>query len=328
MERFLKPVFTEIITEENKNKENTSTFKIEKLERGFGQTMGTSMRRALLSSVPGAAAFAIELKGVTNEFQAIKDVKEDVVELILNIKDLVFKADMNIIDVDEIFEIRLVSKGKVVKAKDLDLPTGLEIVNKNLVIANTSKDKALDLKIFVTYSKGFKTFEDNRLFADEKLGTLNGIISIDSNYSPIQSVNYNVEEVNPGESKVYERLTLDVETKGNMEASEAVALAGAILKNHYIAFEELETLDQTKTDDMFEEEQVVEEDNMQLSITIEELNLSVRSQNGLEKADINTVGELINRPFSGLKEIENLGDKSVSEIVEAIQNLGLSFKTE
>jgi len=328
MEKFLKPVFTEIITDENKEQENKSNFKIEKLERGFGQTMGTSLRRTLLSSVPGAAAFAVEIKGVTNEFQSIKDVKEDVVEIILNLKELVFKADINIIDIEEIFEIKLMANKNVIKAKDFDLPSGLEIVNKNLVIANVAKENALDLKIYVTYSKGFKTFEDNRLFVEEKLGTLNGIIAIDSNYSPIKSVNYKVDEVNPGESKVYERLNLEIETKGNMEPAEALAFAGSILKNHYVAFEELEKLDVTKADDMFEKEQILEEDNMQLAITIEELNLSVRSQNGLEKANILTVGELINRPFSGLKEIENLGDKSVSEIVEAVQNLGLSFKTE
>lgn len=328
MDRFLKPVFTEIITDENVGNPNQGKFTIGKLERGFGNTLGTAMRRTLLSSIPSAAPFALELKGASHEFQAIANAQEDVAELILNLKELVFSADINIIEPDEIIEIKLVSEEGVVKAKDFELPAGLEIVNKNLVIANTTKDKAIDLKLYIVYSKGFKTFEDNRALIASKLEGAKNIIPMDSNFSPIAVVNFNVEEVNPGESYVYEKLVLEVETKGNMKPQDAVAMAGAVLKNHYMAFEELTTLDLSIVNDMFEEEQVVEEDDTQLSITIEELNLSVRSQNGLEKANIQTVGELINRPFSALKQIENLGDKSVSEIVEAIQNLGLSFKTE
>lgn len=328
MERFLKPIFTEIINDDNIDIDNKSKFTIEKLERGFGNTMGTAMRRTLLSSIPSAAAFAFTLKGVSHEFQPIANAREDVTELILNLKDLVFEANMNLIEPDEVIEVKLISKEGVVKAKDFELPVGLEIVNKNLVIANTSKDKALDLKLFVIFSKGFRTFIENRGLVIDKLDGLTNVIPIDSNFSPISNVNFSVEEVNPGESYVYERLVLEVETKGNMEPEVAVAMAGAILRNHYAAFEELSIMDMSKINDMFEEEKIIEEDDTQLSMTIEELNLSVRSQNGLEKAEIVTVGELINRPFSALKQIENLGDKSVSEIVEAIQNLGLSFKTE
>ncbi len=326
MEKFLKPVFSEIITEELN--ENQSKFTIEKLERGFGNTIGTAMRRTILSSIPSAAPFAIELKGASHEFQGVANIAEDVAEIILNLKELVIYADPTLINNDEIYVGKLVSGEGVVKAGEFELPTGLEVVNKNLVIANTTKDKALDLKIYIRYSKGFKTFEDNRSIIADELGLNKQIIPMDSNFSPVVTVNFSVEEVNPGESYVYERLVLDVITKGNMDAKEVVVMAGAILRNHYAAFEEVVTIDLTKVDEMFEEEQVVEEDNSQLTLTIEELNLSVRSQNGLEKAGIETVGQLIDRPFSALKTIDNLGDKSVSEIVEAIQNLGLSFKTE
>ncbi len=325
MERFLKPVFSEIITDDLKD--NQSKFTIEKLERGFGNTLGTAMRRTILSSIPSAAPFAIELAGASHEFQGVNNIAEDVAEIILNLKELVIKADSTI-EPDTIYTAKLVSMEGKVKAGEFEMPAGLEVVNKDLIIANTTKDKALDLKIYIRYSKGFRTFEDNREIIANELGTNKQIIPMDSNFSPVVTVNFSIEEVNPGESYVYERLVLDVITKGNMKASEVVALAGGILRNHYAAFEEIETIDLTKTDDMFEEEQIVEEDNSQLQLTIEELNLSVRSQNGLEKAGIETVGELINRPFSALKQIENLGDKSVSEIVEAIQNLGLSFKTE
>ncbi len=328
MDKFLKPIFSEIINEENKEKPNTSKFTIEKLERGFGNTLGTSLRRTLLSSIPSAAAFAIELKGASHEFQPIANTTEDVSELILNLKELVFKVDYEVIDFDEVIEAKLVSSEGVVTANDFELPAGLEIINKDLIIANTSKDKAIDLKLYVTYSKGFRTFEENRSLINEKLKGSKSIIPIDSNFSPIAIVTYNVEEVNPGESYVYERLILNVETKGNIIPSDAVAMAASILKNHYLTFESLTKKDITFVDEMFTEEKPKEESDTQLSMTIEELNLSVRSHNSLDKAGIKTVGELINRPFSALKQIENLGDKSVSEIVEIIQNLGLSFKTE
>ncbi len=326
MEKFLKPVFSEIISEDLQN--NQSKFTVEKLERGFGNTLGTAMRRTILSSIPSAAPFAIELKGASHEFQGVPNIAEDVAEIILNLKELVIKADTALIEVDEVYKAKLVSSEGIVKAGEFEMPAGLEIINKDLVIANTTKDKALDLTIYIRYSKGFRTFEENRSIIADELGLNKQIIPMDSNFSPVVSVNFTVEEVNPGESYVYERLVLDVITKGNMDAKEVVVMAGAILKNHYAAFEEVVTIDLTRVDDMFIEEVQEQEDDSQLSLTIEELNLSVRSQNGLEKAGIETVGQLIDRPFSALKTIDNLGDKSVSEIVEAIQNLGLSFKTE
>lgn len=328
MERFLKPVFSEIITDKNKNNPNQSTFKIEKLERGYGNTLGTSLRRTILSSIPSIAPFAFELKGASHEFQGIKDVKEDVVEFVLNLKQIVFKTNFENIEFDSVLEAKLTSKEGKVTAGELELPAGIEVVNKDLVIANTSKDGAIKLKLFLIFSKGYKTFEENREIVKEKLGGIKSIISMDSDFSSIQKVNFKVEEVNPGEAKVYERLVMDITTKGGISPSESLSIAGSILKNHYIAFESLETIDETKTDDLFIEEEEPEVINSQLMIPISELHLSVRSLNGLEKAGIKTVGELIDRPFSGLKQIENLGDKSVSEIVEAIQAFGLSFKTE
>jgi DNA-directed RNA polymerase subunit alpha len=328
MERFLKPKFEKIITEKNKDSKNKATFRIEKLERGFGQTLGTSLRRTLLSSIPSLAPFAFEIKGVLHEFQSIKDCKEDVVEFVLNLKKILFKVDLSIINMDDVVEIKGSSKGNEFKAGDLVLPAGVEVANKNLVLAHTLKDKAIDLKLYAIFSKGYKTFEENSNLVKTRLGDIGKIISMDSIFSPIKSVNFNVEEVNPGESKVYERVILEVETKGNIKPEEAVVWASTILRNHYLCFDELSVIDETIKQDLFEEEKAKKEDNLQLSITIDELNLSVRSQNGLEKANIKTVGELINRPFSALKEIDNLGDKSVSEIVEAIQTLGLSFKPE
>lgn len=328
MEKFLKPTFSEIINEENKENINQSKFIIEKLERGFGNTLGIAIRRTLLSSIPSVVPFAIELDGSTHEFQGIEHVTEDVAEIILNLKKIVLKVDYNLVDEDEILEAKLISSSGPVRVDSFVMPVGVEIVNNDLIIAHTSKDRALNLKIYLRFSKGYKTFEENRSLVKEKLGESKNIIPIDSNFSPIKNVNFNIEEVNPGESYVYERLTIDILTKGNISPRDAIGYAGAILKNHYATFENMAIIDTTKVDDIFEEEKIEEEDDSQLLMTIEELNLSVRSQNGLEKAGINVVGELIDRPFSALKQIENLGDKSVSEIVEAIQNLGLSFKIE
>jgi len=325
MEKFLKPTFKKIVTKESKETPNVATMHVEKLDRGFGQTLGTSLRRTILGNVPGVSAFAISVKGVAHEFQAIDNTMEDAAELILNIKDLVLSADTSIIEADEVYELKLVSKAGTVKAKDIEAPVGIEVVNKNHVIAETSKDKALDMTIYVMYSKGYKTFEDNKEFVKEVIGEKKGVIAIDSNFSPVVRVNFNIEEVNPGESRVFERLVLEVETDGAMSPEKAVASAAAILRNYYNPFEELEVVD---LDEYFVEDIAEEPVDAQLAMTIESLNLSVRSENALRAAEIFTVEQLIDRPVSALQDIKNLGEKSKTEIIQIVQDMGLSFKSE
>ncbi len=325
MEKFLKAKLNKITSKELNHDEFTKRFHFEKLEKGFGQTIGVSLRRTLLSSVPGASIFAVEIDGTMHEFSAIKDVKEDAVELILNIKGINLEINEEAIDEDDIFKLKLVSKSGVVHAKDIETPAEIKISNPNHVIAHTSKDKALEMTFYVAYSKGHKTFEENRLLVKEKLGEKRGIIAIDSNYSPVESVNYIVEEVNPGETRVFERLVLDVKTKGNMDPEKAVAYAGGILRSYYSTFENIVELD---IDKKFQEEIEQVQYETQLQIPIESLNLSVRSERALKAEGIKTVEELIDRSVSSLKSIDNLGEKSITEIVEVIKEMGLSFKSE
>jgi DNA-directed RNA polymerase subunit alpha len=323
MDRFLKPTFNKIVTKEVE--ENVTTFTLEKLQRGFGNTIGNALRRTIISSVPGLSMFAVEIKGVSHEYQAINACEQDAVELILNLKDLVLEVEDDNLDKDAVYELKLVSKKGTVKAGDIETPAGIKVVNKNLVLAETSKDKALDMTIFVTYSIGFKTFEETRPMVEELIGNKRGIIPTDANFSPIKRVNVTVEDVNPGEANVYERLVIEVETKGNIEAEKAVAYAASVLKNYYMTFEELNVIN---ADEDFEEEveEVVEDST--LSTRIDQLNLSTRSENALRGAKIETVEQLIELTISQLKEVENLGEKSILEIIDVVQELGLSFKTE
>jgi DNA-directed RNA polymerase subunit alpha len=323
MDKFLKPTFNKIITKDVE--ENITTFTLEKLERGFGNTIGTALRRAIISSVPGASMFAVEIKGVSHEYQAIKDCSQDAVELVLNLKELVIELDETAVDKEEIFELKLVSKAGTVKGSDIETPNGITIVNKNIVIAETTKDKAIDMTIYVAFSRGFKSFQETRGMVEELLGNKRGIIPTDANYSPIKRVNLKIEEVNPGEVYVYERLVLEVETKGNIAAEKAVAYAASVLTNYYSAFNELNIVNADA--DFIEEAEEIEEDGT-LSTTINQLNLSTRSENALKLAKLDTVEQIIELTLSQLKSLDNLGEKSVLEIIDTIQELGLSFKSE
>lgn len=275
MERFLKPTFTKVV--EKEQAENISTFTLSKLERGYGNTIGNAMRRAIISSVPGLSPFAVEIKGVSHEYQAIPGTSQDAVELVLNLKELVLVAEEAMLDTDEVYTLTLKSTKGEVKAGDIVTPAGIEVANKDLVLATTNKDKALDMKIYVAYSKGFKTFEETTAYADESIEGKRGVIFMDANFSPIKRVNVKVEEVNPGESVVFERLVLEVETKGAIAPEKAVAYAASVLTNYYAAFQEMNTFN---ADEDFEEEVIVEV-NEELSITIDSLNLSTRSENAL-----------------------------------------------
>ncbi|NOQ50279.1 MAG: DNA-directed RNA polymerase subunit alpha [Mycoplasmataceae bacterium] len=325
MERFLIPTFNKIVSKDSLETPHIQTFTLEKLERGFANTIGVAMRRTALSSIPGVAVFAVEVNGVQHEFQSISNSKQDMVEFILNLKDLTLSVDDDIIDADEVYELTLTSKKGMVTAKDIIVPAGLQIINQDLILAETTKDKAIEAKIFVLYSKGFKIFEETRVIVEDKIGTIKGIIPIDANFSPVKRVNYIIEEVNPGESRVFEKLVLEIETDGSMKPEKAIAFAGGILKNYYKAFEELF---EVKSDDLFEEEVIEESIDAQLSIPIESLNLSARSEKWLLASNIRYVQELINRPVSSLKEINNLGEKSITEIIQIVQDMGLSFKSE
>lgn len=325
MEKFLKPKFFKIIDSSKSEDKNIGRFEIEKLERGFGQTLGTSLRRTIISSIPGAGIFALEIAGVNHEFQAIDNVREDVVEFILNVKKIIFEIDESVVDFDEIYELSLVSKTGIISAKDIELPNGIRIVNPNVVLAESFKDKALTVTFYLTISKGFLTFEQNRIFTKEKLGLKKGLIAIDTLFSPIEKVTFEINDVNPGESKEYERLVFTIHTKGNIKPEKILAYAAEILISYLKVFANLEVVD---INNHFTEEIEEEEEDTQLSRTVESLNLSVRSENALKFAGISTVELLVDRPISELQKIKNLGEKSKTEIIQAVQNIGLSFKSD
>lgn len=322
MEKFLKPKFKKI-TSQKISSLNEQLYTIEKLERGFGNTIGNSLRRVLLSSIPGLAMFAIKINGVSHEFQGIKGVEEDMVEFILNIKEILFEVDENQINIEEVIELGLISKKGEVKAGDIKLPAGVKIVNPDYVIANTNADGLLKVSFYCIYSKGYKTFDENKEVMTKMVGDVNDLIAIDSNFSPIEKVNIKVIEVNPGESRVFERLELYVTTKGNIKADKAIAIAAKIIRNYFLTFEELEEVDLD-----FEDEKPEEIENTQLSIQIELLNLSSRSENALLSSNIKTVEDLVSLTISELKGIVNLGAKSIKEILHIVKDMGLSFKSE
>ncbi len=325
MEKFLKPEFKKIIKNETKNP-NLGIFILEKLSRGFAQTIGTSLRRTILSSIPGASIFAIEIVGVQHEFQPISNVKEDVVELILNLKELIIEAEEDKIDIDEIYEFKFKStKTNEALASEIKVPEGFKIVNGDLVIANLFKSNALEFTLHVQYSRGYRTFEENKEFVKEKLGSRIGLIAIDSIYSNVKNVNYKIEKVNPGEAKVFERLILEIETRGSVLPEKIISQAASILSNYYKSFNDLY---EVNLDEQFIKEVEEEQDDSNLLMPIDSLNLSARSENALKLAGIKTVEELIDRPVSALQDIKNLGEKSKIEIIQIIQELGFSFKSE
>ncbi len=325
MEKFLKPEFKKIIKNDTKNP-NLGIFILEKLSRGFAQTIGTSLRRTILSSIPGASIFAIEISGVQHEFQPITNVKEDAVELVLNLKELIIEVDEEKIDLDEVYEFKFKSKKEgEVSAGEIEVPEGFEIINKDLIIANLFKSNALEFVLYVQYSRGYRTFEENKEFVKEKLGSKIGLIAIDSLYSNVKNVNYRIEKVNPGEAKVFERLILEIETKGNFLPEKIISQAASILSNYYKSFNDLY---EVNLDEQFVKEVEEVEDDSNLLMPIDSLNLSARSENALKLAGIKTVEELIDRPVSALQDIKNLGEKSKIEIIQTIQELGFSFKSE
>ena len=326
MEKFLKPTFIKEIHEDDNNP-NKAVFSLKKLEKGFAQTLGNSLRRVLLSSIPSVSPFAIEIKGIQHEFSPIQNVKEDVVQLILNVKDIIFLVDETIINSEEILELSLSAKEGVVKAGDIATPAGIEIINKDFILATTYRPRSLEFKLFLTFSKGYKTFEQNRELIRNELGERIGLIAVDSIFSPIKSVSIVINEVNPGEEKVYEELRIEIETKGSITPEKAISYASSILIEYLNAFSNLV---EVKMDDIFIEEieEIEEPIESQLDISIEELNLSVRSENSLKKEGIKTLSDLLDMTISSLKNINNLGEKSVQEIIDLIKDMGYSFKSE
>ena len=294
-------------------------FALYPLERGYGTTIGNSMRRVLLSSLPGSSVSKILIDGVLHEFSIIDGVVEDVPEIILNIKGLNVKKHS-----DEDVTLFLEIEGpKIVTAKDIKEDALVEIANPEHYIATVNDKSKLLIAMDVTNGNGYRISEDNK---DEKdpIGT----IAIDSSFTPVEKVNFTVENTRVGESTDFDKLIIEVWTNGTVTPQEALAEGSSILIDNFSFFKELPG----KTfppEEIEVEEEIVEEDiNEDLERTIEELDLSLRSFNCLKRAGFNTVAEIIAVPESELKTIKNFGKKSLTEVIDKIHELGFSLKDE
>lgn len=286
---------------------------VEPLERGYGTTLGNSLRRILLSSLPGVAATSVKIDGVLHEFSTIPGVKEDVTEIILNIKNLAAKIHS---DGPKVVYIEAEGEGEV-KAKDIKVDADVEILNPELHIATLNAEAKLYIEITLDKGRGYVAAEKNKA-----QGQPIGLIPVDSIYTPVHKVNYTVENTRVGQVTDYDKLTLEIWTNGTIKPDEAMSLGAKILSEHLNLFIDLS--DQAKHTEIMVEKEETKKEKV-LEMTIEELDLSVRSYNCLKRAGINTVEDLINRSEEDMMKVRNLGRKSLEEVIQKLEALGLSL---
>lgn len=291
-------------------------FVVEPLERGYGITLGNSLRRIMLSSLPGAAVSQIKIEGVLHEFSSIPGVKEDVTEIIMNIKSLAIKNNSESGDAKTAY-IEFEGEG-VVHASDIQVDQDIEILNPDLPIATLSgKDTKLYMELTITKGRGYVSADKNK---HEELPI--GVIAVDSIYTPVERVNVTVENTRVGQITDYDKLTLDVFTNGTLVPDEAVSLAAKVLSEHLSLFIDLS--ENAKTAEVMVEKEDDEKEKV-LEMSIDELELSVRSYNCLKRAGINTVEELCNRTSEDMMKVRNLGRKSLEEVLAKLKELGLQL---
>ncbi|MEE1353364.1 MAG: DNA-directed RNA polymerase subunit alpha [Acutalibacteraceae bacterium] len=292
-------------------------FTLEPLERGFGTTLGNSMRRVLLSSLPGYAIKSVKIDGVLHEFSTIPGVKEDVIEIVLNLKSVIIKING---DGPKTVYIDASGEGEVT-AGDIKGDSEIEIFNPELHIATLDKDAKLTMEMTVDNGRGYVSSERNK----QELEPPIGVIAIDSIYSPVNKVNFTVENTRVGQRIDYDKLTLEVWTNGTISAKEAVSLAAKILNDHLKLFIDLSE-NEYMTDVLVEKDDDSRE--KALEMTIEELDLSVRSFNCLKRAGINTVEDLTTKSEDDMMKVRNLGKKSLDEVVAKLDSLGFSLRKD
>ena len=295
------------------------SFIIEPLERGYGTTLGNSLRRILLSSLPGAAISSIRIDGVLHEFSTIEGIKEDVCEIILNLKNIAIKNNS---DSDEPRTAYIQASGDGnVFASDIKVDSNLEILNPDLHIATLSGANAkLDIELTITTGRGYISAEKNKK-DDHAIGT----IPIDSIYTPTKKVNFSVENTRVGQNTDFDRLIIDVETNGTISPDEALSYGARIFSHHLDLFINLS--DNIKEVAILTEKEVVNKERV-LELSIEEMDLSVRSYNCLKRAGINTVEDLASKTEEDMMKVRNLGRKSLEEVLYKLKDFGLALKSE
>ena len=296
---------------------NYGKFVVEPLERGYGITLGNSLRRIMLSSLPGAAVSQVKIDGVLHEFSSIPGVKEDVTEIIMNIKNLALK-NTSPTNESKVAHIEFEGEG-VVTAADIQVDPDIQIMNPDLVIAhlNGGVDSKLYMELTITKGRGYVSSDKNK-----SEDTPIGVIAVDAIYTPVDRVNLTIQNTRVGQITDYDKLTLDVHTNGTLEPDEAVSLAAKVLSEHLNLFIDLS--ENAKTAEVM----IEKEDNAKekvLEMNIDELELSVRSYNCLKRAGINTVEELTNRTPEDMMKVRNLGRKSLEEVLAKLKELGLQL---
>ena len=291
-------------------------FVVEPLERGYGITLGNSLRRIMLSSLPGAAVSQVKIEGVLHEFSSIPGVKEDVTEIIMNIKSLALRNNS---DTNEPKTAYIEYEGEgVVRAADIQVDQDIEILNPDLVSATLSgKDTKLYMELTITKGRGYVGADKNKT-DDLPIG----VIAVDSIYTPVERVNVTVENTRVGQITDFDKLTLDVYTNGTLVPDEAVSLAAKVLSEHLCLFIDLS--ENAKTAEIMVEKEDDEKEKV-LEMSIDELELSVRSYNCLKRAGINTVEELTNKTSEDMMKVRNLGRKSLEEVLAKLKELGLQL---
>ncbi|MBQ2736512.1 MAG: DNA-directed RNA polymerase subunit alpha [Clostridia bacterium] len=314
-----KPNITVLGESDNGSK---GRFVIEPLERGFGTTLGNSLRRVLLSSLPGYAVSSIKIDGALHEMAVVDGIKEDVTEIVLNVKGIISKiygdtTKTGIIDVIGPCEVT---------AGDIKRDVDLEIFNPDLHIATVSEGARFYMELVFERGRGYVSQEKNKTdHIKSQIPVPVGTIFTDSIYTPVYQVSYNVESTRVGSISDYDKLTIDVETNGTLTATEAISLSAKVLNDHFTLFVDLSD-EARNTETMIEREETIKE--KVLEMTIEELDLSVRSFNCLKRAGIDTVEDLINRTEEDMIKVKNLGKKSLEEVIFKLQSLGLELRKE
>ncbi|MET1013202.1 MAG: DNA-directed RNA polymerase subunit alpha [Paenisporosarcina sp.] len=291
-------------------------FVVEPLERGYGNTLGNSLRRILLSSLPGAAVTSIQIDGVLHEFSTIEGVVEDVATVIMNVKKLALKIYS---DEEKVIEIDVKGDGQITAA-DITHDSDVEILNPDLYIATIGKNGHLRMRMYAQRGRGYTPADQNKR---EDLPI--GVIPIDSIYTPVSRVNFQVENTRVGQMTNYDKLSLDVWTDGSIGPKEAISLGAKILTEHLNIF--VGMTDEAKTAEIMVEKEEDQKEKV-LEMTIEELDLSVRSYNCLTRAGINTVLELANKSEDDMMKVRNLGRKSLEEVRAKLDDLGLGLRKE
>ena len=313
MLRFEKPEYK--ITEYIENN-HYGKFELEPLERGFGTTIGNALRRVMLSSLPGSAITSVKIEGVMHEFQKIDGVVEDVTAIVLALKSIVIK---NHSEEDKVIRLYADKEGAVT-AGDIEKDADIEIINPDLVIANLVKGGKLEMEMTVSNGRGYVDSKANqKLLGENKVG----VIAIDSLYSPIERVSYEVESARVGQNENFDKLIMNVYTNGSITPEEAVALSAKILIEHFNILTDLNSISDVSG---LMAEKKVDTITKTLETPIEEIEFSVRAYNCLKRAGINTVQELISKKEVEVTKIRNLGKKSLKEVIDKVKEMGLKFR--